>query len=218
MNGEKNNLDEPFDANDPPMPSDAYSQSKYETEQKLLELSVKSNLEVVIIRPPLIYGPHVKGNFKMMLTWLKKGLPIPVGTVENKRSLVGLGNLTDFIKLCLSHPKAANETFLVSDGNDMSTVELIKSIAECMNKSARLIYLPTPLLSCLLNVLGKKSLVDKLYGTLQVSIKKNEALLGWMPKYAFQEMLNETVHAYLRQEPKMSFQGFNLTQRGRYPF
>lgn len=199
VHGEINESGHPFRFDDKPNPKDLYAQSKYEAEEGLRALAKESTLEVVIIRPPLIYGPGVKGNFRTMLQWLKKGYPIPVISTMNKRSFVGLKNLIDFIHVCISHPQAANETFLVSDGNDISTTELFYCIGECLNKPARLIPIPFSGLSFLLGLAGKKPVLDRLYGSLQVNIEKNEEQLGWKPRYDFSSMLAETVKDYLNE-------------------
>lgn len=197
VHGETHPLDQPFGVEDHLNPKDPYSQSKYEAEEGLRQLAKESTLEVVIIRPPLIYGPGVKGNFKTMLAWLKKGYPIPITSELNKRSFVGLKNLIDFIQVCISHPKAANETFLVSDGHDLSTTELFYCIGECLNKPARLIQIPFSGLSFVCRLAGKKDALNRLYGSLQVNIEKNEKMLGWKPKFEFSSMLAETVKDYL---------------------
>ena len=197
VNGETNRPGVPFRADDHPHPKDAYSQSKYEAEVALRSLGVSSGLEIVIIRPPLIYGPGVKGNLRILLRWLQKGLPIPVTHLENKRSFVALSNLVDFIEVCINHPNAVNEIFLVSDGFDLSLIDLLMSIGNSLNKSPHLWFFPTQILFPLLILLGKRSLLDRLYGSLQVDIEKNERLLGWKPKYDVQDMLNETVSDYL---------------------
>lgn len=197
VNGETSEFSHPFCVDDKPNPKDLYSQSKYEAEEVLKELAKESSLEVVIIRPPLIYGPGVKGNFRLLLNWLKKGYPILAPKTINKRSFVGLKNLIDFIHVCITHPNAANETFLVSDGYDLSTTELFRHIGQHMNKPVRLIHAPFSSLSFLLGLAGKKSALDRLFGSLQVDIEKNEKTLGWKPKHDFSTMLAETVHDYL---------------------
>ena len=197
VNGETSGTNSPFRAEDTPNPMDDYSLSKYEAEEALRRLAIESGLEIVIIRPPLIYGPGVKGNFRAMLGWLQKGYPIPVTKKKNLRSFVGLKNLIDLVEVCISHPKAVNEVFLVSDGCDLSTIELLGCIGESMNKRARLLSISFRGLSLLLMLLGKKSVIDRLYGSLHVDIEKNERLLGWKPRYDFREMLNETVQHYL---------------------
>ena len=204
VNGETSWVGAPFRADDTPNPKDEYSQSKYEAEEALKQLAIESGLEIVIIRPPLIYGPGVKGNFRTMLGWLQKGFPLPVTKMKNKRSFVGLSNLIDLIELCIDHPKAVNEVFLVSDGHDLSTSELFSRIGENMDKPARLLFIPYGGLSFLLTLIGKKSMLDRLYGSLHVDIEKNERVLGWKPRRDFQEMLAETVHEYLETSNKSS--------------
>lgn len=193
VNGEISN--QPFAADDIPQPHDAYSQSKLAAEEVLKRLSQDSTMEVVIIRPPLIYGCGVKGNFKSLLNWVNKGFPVPMTMHENKRSFVGLDNLVDLIDVCVWHPKAKNEIFLVSDGQDMSTAQLLYCIYESMRRSKRLIRIPG--LPFILNVLGKQAVTNRLYASLQVNIDKNKRLLDWQPKYDFKAMLDETVQDFL---------------------
>lgn len=204
VNGERTLLGAPFRADDQPNPLDEYSQSKYEAEVALKKLGIDSGLEVVIIRPPLIYGPGVKGNLRILLRWLNKGFPMPVTKLENKRSFVALNNLIDLIEVCITHPKAVNEVFLVSDGFDLSTTELINFIGDCLDKPSHLLFFYPKVLFFLLTLMGKKSLSDRLYGSLQVDIEKNAELLGWKPKYDFREMLAETVRDFLNTSSKSS--------------
>ena len=189
VNGELTQSGCPFTAEDIPAPLDAYSVSKMEAEQGLREISQISNMEVVIIRPPLVYGPGVKANFALMMRWLKRGLPLPLGAIHNRRSLVALDNLVDLIILCINHPAAANQTFLVSDGEDVSTNELLRRMGEALICPARLIPVPVRWLKLAATLIGKQDVTRRLCGSLQVDIKKTQDLLGWTPPVSLDEGL-----------------------------
>ena len=187
-----------FTEQDTPIPEDAYGISKLEAEQGLLQLSRETGMEVIIIRPPLVYGPGVKANFLSMMQWLSKGVPLPLGAIYgNKRSLVALDNLVDFIITCLDHPAAANQTFLVSDGEDLSTTELLTRTAKALGKPARLLPVPQKLLVFALKLFGKDALARRLCGSLQVDISKARDLLGWTPPVTVDEGLRKTAQAFL---------------------
>lgn len=181
VNGEQTPLDACFMADDVPAPEDPYGISKWEAEQGLRELASETGMEVVIIRPPLIYGPGVKGNFASMIKLVGRGLPLPLGAVHNKRSLVALDNLVDLIITCIDHPGAANETFLVSDGEDLSTTQLLQGVAEAMGKPSRLIPVPASLLQFGATLLGKKAVAQRLLGSLQADISHTQKCLNWTP-------------------------------------
>lgn len=181
VNGEQTPVGHAFFSHDAPSPEDFYGISKHEAELGLRELAAKTGMEVVIIRPPLVYGPGVKGNFASMIKLVSKGLPLPLGAVNNKRSLVALDNLVDLIITCISHPGAANETFLVSDGEDLSTTQLLRGVAEAMSKSSRLIPIPGGILRFCATLLGEKSLAQRLLGSLQVDISYTQKRLNWTP-------------------------------------
>ncbi|TBV08274.1 UDP-glucose 4-epimerase family protein [Phytopseudomonas dryadis] len=189
VNGEGTPLGKPYNASDAPAPEDAYGQSKQEAEQGLVQLASETGMEVVIIRPPLVYGPGVKGNFASMIKLVEKGLPLPLGAIHNKRSLVGIDNLVDLIICCIDHPAAANQVFLAGDGEDLSTTELLGGVGKAMGKPARLIPLPTGLLQFGARLLGKKAMAQRLLGSLQVDISKTCELLDWKPPYTVQEGL-----------------------------
>lgn len=189
VNGEQTPLGKPFTADDTPSPEDAYGISKMEAEQGLRQLAAKTGMEVVIIRPPLVYGPNVKGNFASMIKLVEKGLPLPLGAVHNKRSLVALDNLVDLIITCIDHPAAANQVFLAGDGKDLSTTELLRGVARAMGKPARLIPVPAGLLQLGATVLGKKAMAQRLLGSLQVDISKARELLGWTPPLTVEQGL-----------------------------
>ncbi|QLF94497.1 SDR family oxidoreductase [Pseudomonas sp. ABC1] len=189
VNGEGTLLGSPYDASDAPAPKDAYGQSKLEAEQGLMQLASGTGMEVVIIRPPLVYGPGVKGNFASMIKLVEKGLPLPFGAIYNKRSLVGIDNLVDLIIRCIDHPAAANQVFLAGDGEDLSTSELLRGVGLAMGKPARLIPVPAGLLHFGATLLGKGAIAQRLLGSLQVDISKACELLEWKPPYTVQEGL-----------------------------
>ncbi|MDD1151329.1 SDR family oxidoreductase [Pseudomonas idahonensis] len=181
VNGEETSLDEPYTADVEPAPVDPYGISKMEAEKGLVTIASQTGMEVVIIRPTLVYGPGVKANFLSMMQWLYKGIPLPFGAIYNRRSLVALGNLVDLIVTCIDHPKAANQTFLVSDGDDLSTTVLLEKMGAALGRTARLLPVPSGVLKFGAAMLGKKSLSQRLCGSLQVDIEKNRELLGWSP-------------------------------------
>lgn len=189
VNGEQTSFDKPFTAEDLPAPEDAYGISKYEAEQELLQIAADTGLEVVIIRPPLVYGPGVKGNFSSMIQVVKKGVPLPLGAIKNKRSLVALDNLVDLIITCIDHPAAANQVFLAGDGEDISTTELLRGVAKAAGVSSRLIPVPASVLMFMATLIGKKEMAQRLLGSLQVDISKARDLLGWTPLLSVEEGL-----------------------------
>ena len=189
VNGESTQPASPFTADDAPAPLDAYGVSKMEAEQGLREIASQSGMEVVIIRPPLVYGPGVKANFAAMMRWLKRGIPLPLGAIHNQRSLVALDNLVDLIVTCLTHPAAANQTFLVSDGEDVSTSELLRRMSQALGRPARLIPVPVSWLELAATMVGKQDVAQRLCGSLQVDIEKTRRLLGWRPPISLHEGL-----------------------------
>ena len=192
VNGESTQTGVPFTADDTPAPLDAYGISKMEAEQGLRELAIQTGMEVVIIRPPLVYGPGVKANFAAMMRWLQRGVPLPLGAIHNQRSLVAIDNLVDLIVTCLMHPAAANQTFLVSDGEDVSTTELLFRMGQAMGCPARLLAVPSSVLKLAGALLGKSDVVQRLCGSLQVDITKTQDLLGWTPPVSLDEGLRRT--------------------------
>ena len=186
-----------FTAGDVPMPTAPYSISKWEAEQSLKNIAEGTDLEVVIIRPPLIYGPGVRDNFLLLLKLVKLGLPLPLGAIENRKSLVGLDNLVDLIVTCLNHNAAANQTFLVSDGEDLSTPELLRRMAVAMKRPARLIAIPVPLLVKLAGLLGKEGFAFRLCSSLQADISKTQELLGWSPPVSVDESLQKNTDHFM---------------------
>ncbi len=198
VNGESTQLGSPYGATDLAAPEDAYGISKAEAEAGLRHLSFETGMEVVIIRSPLVYGPGVKGNFSSLLRWIACGLPLPLGSVTtNRRSLVALDNLVDLILTCVDHPKAANQTLLVSDGEDLSTADLLRRIGKSLNRPARLIPVPVSILNIVSRLLGKSSIAQRLLGSLQVDISKTCTLLNWKPPVSVDEGLRRAVQQRL---------------------
>lgn len=197
VNGEGTSVDMPYLADAQPNPSDPYGISKMEAEQGLRALAAETGMEVVIIRPTLVYGPGVKANFLNMMRWLYRGIPLPFGAINNRRSLVALDNLVDLIVTCIDHPAAANQTFLVSDGEDLSTTELLLRVGSALGKPARLLPVPSWLLETGATMLGKKALSQRLCGSLQVDISKTRELLNWTPPVSVDEALRKTAEAFL---------------------
>jgi len=182
-----------FTETDLAAPQDAYALSKHEAEQGLRVIAAQTGMAVVIIRPPLVYGPGVKANFCQLIIWLRRGIPLPLGTIQNKRSFVGLDNLVDFILTCSWHLAVANRTFLVSDGEDLSTPDLIRRMARAMNRPARLLPVPTFVLKAVAAMLGRCGMAQRLCDSLQVDISKSRQLLGWNPPFSVDEGLKRAV-------------------------
>jgi nucleoside-diphosphate-sugar epimerase len=179
----------PFTSEDPVQPHSPYAQSKYEAELGLQDLAAETGMEVVIIRPPLVYGPGAPGNFGSLMRWLRRGIPLPLGAIHNQRSLVALDNLVDLIVTCLTHPAAANQTFLVSDGEDVSTTELLRRMGQALGCPTRLIPVPASWLKLAAELVGKQDVAQRLCGSLQVDIEKTRRLLGWTPPLSLDEGL-----------------------------
>ena len=193
VNGESTPPGREFTEADAPNPQDAYGQSKHEAEQGLRQLSADTGMEVVIIRPPLVYGPGVKANFAALMRAVQRGWPLPLGAVHNQRSLVALSNLVDFIVTCITHPQAANQTFLVSDGQDLSTTELVRGLAQAAGVPACLLPVPVWALQAGATLLGKGDAVQRLCGNLQVDMSKARSLLGWVPPVSVEEGLRRAM-------------------------
>jgi nucleoside-diphosphate-sugar epimerase len=182
VNGETTFAGRPFTAEDLPAPEDAYGVSKAEAELELRRVAMETGMEVTIIRPPLIYGHGVKGNFASLVNWVRRGLPLPLGGVTtNRRSIVALENLVDLILVCSYHPRAANQTFLISDGEDLSTTELLRKIGRVLNRPARLFVIPVYLIEFMAKLVGKRMITKRLLGSLQLDISKTFELLNWQP-------------------------------------
>ncbi|WP_447742104.1 UDP-glucose 4-epimerase family protein [Pseudomonas laurentiana] len=196
VNGEGTQPGKPYSANDTPQPQDPYGISKLEAETALQALARESGLEVVIVRPVLVYGPGVKANFLNMMRWLDRGIPLPFGAINNRRSLVALDNLVDLVVTCISHEAAANQVFLVSDGEDLSTTQLLRRMGRALGRPARLLPVPAGLLSASAKALGKGSLSQRLCGSLQVDINKTRDLLGWHPPVSVDTALQAAARHY----------------------
>jgi nucleoside-diphosphate-sugar epimerase len=197
VNGERTTDDRPFTESDAPIPdspeSDPYARSKHEAERGLRAIAAETGMAVVIIRPPLVYGPGVKANFAALIRAVARGVPLPLASVQNRRSLIGVDNLVDVIITCGDHPAAANEVFLVSDGEDLSTPDLIRRLAQAMGRPARLFPVPVGLLRVAAKSLGKSAAVDRLLGSLRVDSSKASRLLGWTPPVSVDEGLRRAV-------------------------
>ncbi|UTW14250.1 UDP-glucose 4-epimerase family protein [Marinobacterium rhizophilum] len=197
VNGELTLPGQPFTANDLCAPTDPYALSKWEAEQGLRALARETGMEVVIIRPPLVYGPGVKANFNALLRLVARGLPLPLGSVDNRRSLVGLDNLVDLIITCIDQPAAANQTFMVSDNHDLSTPELISTVSRAMGKSPRFFPLPVSVLRKSAAWVGRGSVVARLCDSLQVDISHTMDTLGWKPAVSVEEEIQKTVDDFM---------------------
>ena len=180
----------------PRRPEDAYGVSKMEAEDALAEVAARTGLEAVVLRPPLVYGPGVKANFRMLMGLIRRRLPLPLGLVRNERSMVYVRNLTATLSTCLVHPAAAGETFFVADGESPSTGELVQKMGRLMKRPARLVPVPVPLLRLGGRLTGRSGQVDRLVGSLTVSTAKIRRLLGWSPGYSMDDGLRETVDWY----------------------
>ena len=182
-----------FSEADLPSPQDSYGVSKHEAEVGLRQIALGTGMDVVIVRPPLVYGPGVKANFAALMRAVRLGWPLPLGAVHNQRSLVALDNLVDFIITCTTHPQAANETFLVSDGHDLSTTELVRGLARASGVPARLLPLPVWALTAGATLVGKRNNAQRLFGNLRVDISKACSLLDWHPRVSVDEGLRRAV-------------------------
>lgn len=197
VNGEGTEAGAVYRADDMPAPIDPYAISKLEAEQGLMSLAESTGMEVVVVRPVLVYGPGVKANFLSMMRWLYRGVPLPFGAVNNRRSLVAIENLVDLIVTCSDHPAAANQVFLASDGEDVSTTQLLRKLANALGKPARLLPIPTRLMSVVAAMIGQRALADRILGSLQVDISKNRKLLGWEPPVTLDKALGLTAQHFL---------------------
>ncbi|MBB1474358.1 SDR family oxidoreductase [Shewanella sp. SG41-3] len=203
VNGESTKIGKPFTEMDPRRPEDFYGQSKAEAEVQLSELATETGLEVVIIRPTLVYGPGVKANFASLLNLVSKGLPLPFGRInDNKRSLVSVKNLVDLIVTCIDHPKAVNQVFLVSDDNDVSTASMVQHMSQALGKSSRLLPVPLWCYRLVGKLTGKTDVVDRLIGSLQVDISHTKDTLGWVPPQTLEEGFKETAEAFILNKNK----------------
>jgi nucleoside-diphosphate-sugar epimerase len=188
----------PFTVNDPACPHDAYARSKWEAELGLQAISGSTGMEVIVIRPPLVYGPGVGANFRRLMKLAASGFPLPLAAIENRRSLVYVDNLCDLIRTCLAHPAAAGHTFLVSDDRDLSTPDLFRLLARTMGKNIRLFPMPVSLLRIAGRVFGYSSEIERLCGSLCVDISHTKAVLGWRPPFALEDGIRETAKSFLK--------------------
>ncbi|MFW8744911.1 UDP-glucose 4-epimerase family protein [Mesorhizobium japonicum] len=198
VNGEYSNLGRPFTVDQIPAPVDHYGISKYEAEMGLKALSAEAGMEIVIIRPPLIYGPGVNANFQSMMRWLQRGVPLPFGGIKkNRRSFIYLKNLVEIITVCITHPAAANQTFLVSDGEDLSTTELLRRMFLAMELPMRLIAVPPSFIRIGAKLIWRPDISRRLCDSLQVDIQKTKDVLGWSPRISVDDGLRQTAAYFL---------------------
>jgi nucleoside-diphosphate-sugar epimerase len=197
VNGETTTNLPPFTSLSAPAPVDAYGKSKWEAEQGLWTIARETGLDVVIVRPPLVYGPGVKANFLRLMKAVRKGLPLPLARVRNQRSMVYVGNLVDLLSICTMHPDAVSQTFLVSDGVDLSTQDLVKQLAMAMHIKPRLIGVPPSLMLAAAHMVGKSDVADRLLGSLQVDMTLTRNTLGWQPPYSIECGIAATVNGYV---------------------
>ncbi|WP_335921489.1 SDR family oxidoreductase [Shewanella chilikensis] len=202
VNGDSSKPGRPFNKYNEKCPKDCYGISKAEAESQLLKIARETGLEVVIIRPTLVYGPGVKANFHSLMNLVYKGLPLPFGSIKNKRSLVSVLNLVDLIITCIDHPKAVNQVFLVSDDYDVSTASMVKHMSQALGKSCRLIPVPLWCYHLVGKVTGKMDVVDRLLGSLQVDITDTKNTLDWIPPQTLEEGFKETAEAFLLNRKK----------------
>lgn len=196
VNGERTSEAAPFTELDKPNPQDPYAVSKWQAEQALQRIAQETNLEIVIVRPPLVYGPGVKGNFISLLAAIDKGVPLPLASANNARSLVYVGNLVDALIGCATHPAAAGQTYLVSDGEDVSTAVLVEKIAHSLGRSSRSFNFPPALLRAVATLAGRSEQIDRLFGSLRVSNEKICGELSWSPPYTLDQGLRATAGWY----------------------
>lgn len=197
VNGE--GRDDPYRETDQPAPEDAYAISKWEAEQGLQRIAQETGLKVVVLRPPLVYGPGVKANFLRLMQAIQRGWPLPLAAIHNRRSFLYLENLVDAIQLCIEHPNAAGQTFLLDDGEPTSTPELIRAMALAMDCPARLFAVPVRVLELIGALLGNAA-VARLVGSLYVDTSFIRTRIGWRPTYSLQQGLASTVAAFSREQ------------------
>ncbi|MBV4485761.1 SDR family oxidoreductase [Pseudomonas sp. SWRI153] len=200
VNGENTIVGQPFTADDQPRPLDPYAISKFEAEEALMQIGQSTGMEVVIIRPPLVYGPGVKANFLSLLSLANTGIPLPLGAIRNQRSLVAIGNLVSFVITCIDHPRAVNQKFLVSDGQDLSTTQLLQRLSKALGKRVWLLPIPEQLLKLAAFILGKQAVVQRLCGSLQLDIAKNRELLAWVPPVHMHLAMRRTASHFLEKQ------------------
>lgn len=204
VNGNRTDGVQVFSERDTPHPHNAYAVSKWQAEQALQDIARDTGLETVIVRPPLVYGPAAKGNFPRLLAAIDKGLPLPLAGAHNARSMVYVGNLADALLACAVHPAAAGKTYLVRDGEDVSTALLVERIAAALGRESRTFYLPPVLLRVASSVLGRADQIDSLFGSLRISDAKLRRELGWVPPYTLEQGLRATADWYRSRTSKQS--------------
>ncbi len=193
VHGERTRVDKPWRESDPFAPEGPYAISKQRAERGLAALCSGSGMELVCIRPPLVYGPGARGNFLALTEAVRRGVVLPLGSIDNRRSLVGLDNLADLIMTCIDHPAAAGHSFFASDGEDLSTPDLVRRLAISMNRPARLLPCPLPLLQVFGTLLGRRDAVDRLCSSLRLDISLARDVLGWTPPVSVDEGLRRAV-------------------------
>lgn len=201
VNGEYSD-EKPFTESDISNPQDPYAISKWQAEQALQEIGRETGMEVVIVRPPLVYGPEVKANFLHLLDIVNRALPLPLGSINNRRSMIYVGNLVDALMLCATHPKAAGQTYLVSDGDAISSPQLIKDIALAMRKPSRVFPFPLSIIQFCARLLGKSSVIERLTESLEIDSSKIRKELGWAPPYTMQQGLQATTDWFASSKNK----------------
>jgi nucleoside-diphosphate-sugar epimerase len=199
VNGETSAADRPFTAELEPAPEDHYGVAKLEAENGLREVAQRGGMQWVVVRPPLVYGPGVKGNFHAMMRWVYSGVPLPLGAIHNRRSLIALDNLVDVLVSCIDHPAAANQTFLASDSEDLSTTELLRRVARALGRSPRLLPVPRRVLMLGAQLLGKQALSRRLCESLYMDSSKTRTLLGWSPRLSVDEGLRIAAEEFLSE-------------------
>lgn len=203
VNGEATTLDKPFTSADESAPEDDYGLSKAEAEQQLLEIGKETGMEIVVIRPTLVYGPGVKANFASLLNLVSKGIPLPFGCIKgNRRSLVSVTNLVDLIITCIYSPKAANQTFLVSDDHDVSTSEMLSQMAKALGKPQWQLPVPKWCYKLAGKLFRKQDVVNRLLGSLQVDITHTKDTLDWTPPQSLEDGFKQTAQAFLESKQK----------------
>lgn len=202
VNGEETHGQRSYNEQDIPAPQEPYSVSKWQAEQALRSIAQETDLEIVIVRPPLVYGPGVKGNFIALLAAINKGLPLPLAGASNARSLVYVGNLVDALIVSATHSAAVGQTYMVRDGEDISTSLLVEKIAEALKRNNRSFYFPPSLLRAAAAMLGRSAQIERLFGSLRVNDAKLRSELGWIPPYTMAQGLRVTADHYLRMISK----------------
>lgn len=200
VNGEATRPEHPFSTDDTPTPTDAYGISKQEAEEALRSLASSTGMEIVIIRSPLVYGPGVRANFLNLMKLVKTGLPLPLGAIHSRRSMVALDNLIDLLITCTYHPAASGKTFMVSDDNDVNITQLLRMLACAMGKRSILLSVPVRIITVTAALLGKSAMTNRIIDSLQVDITQTKSILDWKPVVTMQESLNKTVAHFLKSQ------------------